>query len=250
MKKKYRFLFLATALFFVTQFTVADAVGVPSITSMSSSAGQVGTKLVLDGKNFSKKGARIEFGGGYVMSSIKSVGNKISFVVPGYTQIKCLEQTITTALPCEQLMKQVNPGVYSVVVVNADGARSAASYFVVEPTETKDMKIVRMSRSSGVKDSLVTIGVSGNNLVSSQGVLQADVLFGSPYFALTGQERVWSGKNILYMQFRVPSTLVKQCEQASCSSHDVAIGNRYPVYVVNQVTGQRSAPAYFKVTSK
>jgi hypothetical protein len=100
--------------------------GAPSVVALSPPAGPVGTEVRVVGAGFSPEGNAVHFGYGYLPDLASPDGATLVFRVPGALDPACL----FTRPPCRIVSLATEPGTYEVVVSNAQGASSAASFSV------------------------------------------------------------------------------------------------------------------------
>ena len=106
----------------------------PVITSISPPSGPVGTKITINGSEFTETGNRVHFGkGGKDGVASSNNGTTLLFTVPSSVSY-C--DFWTSTYSCTQPVYIVTPGAYDVSVENTNG-RSATTTFVVTLPSTK-----------------------------------------------------------------------------------------------------------------
>ncbi len=120
---------IATSVFVLFP-TLSHAI--PTLTSLSPSAGPVGTQVTATGSGFTPTNNVVNFGNGIASSVSSPNGTSLSFTIPTYWLPACT--LMMPACPFAQIL--ITPGPYDVSVTNANGT-SNSMIFLVGPAATQ-----------------------------------------------------------------------------------------------------------------
>jgi hypothetical protein len=108
--------------------TPSPAAATPFISSLSPSAGAVGSTITINGTGFTAANNTITFGIGS-FTGYSSNGTSLSFTIPSSVAPTCAAGTA-----CPQYVLEVTPNNYNITVSNSNGTSAAATFTVTSPT--------------------------------------------------------------------------------------------------------------------
>jgi peptidoglycan hydrolase-like protein with peptidoglycan-binding domain len=180
-----------------------------SITSMTPTSGDIGTRVTVNGYGFAPND-QIKFGSGAITQINFINQNTISFTVPEY-----MGQYCTPGQFCTMIAMQVQDGVYPVSVTNGYATSNALNFYVNRDNNNdKDApRISSLSPSNGRVGTSVT--VRGDNLSDVN-----SITFSGPVSVMVPVDVRSSSR----LTFEVPATTNYQCFVAPCNQQSVIPG--------------------------
>jgi hypothetical protein len=111
---------------------VGEVSQAPKISSLSSSSGFVGNKVVIYGRNFTATGNKVKFGDTnsennpkYNLNSYD--GKTLIFTVPSTYYVACFDSVPS----CKVVARMIQAGTYEVSVINDNGTSDVLKYEVM-----------------------------------------------------------------------------------------------------------------------
>jgi IPT/TIG domain len=102
------------------------------LSTISPSAGPVGTTVQVTGSGFSRTGNVVKFGVGYVSGLDSPDGRTLRFVVPEHHEV-CPPPDLDLKLPCAEMHPRVMPGDHPVSLVTSSQTSRPLAFTVTNP---------------------------------------------------------------------------------------------------------------------